>query len=311
MVNKNFKRVLVVLGGNSGERAVSLESGLACYSALKKKRYIVSKFDPKFKNLNLIDKQKIDVIFNALHGKDGEDGVAQSYFEYLRLPYTHSGVISSYNSMNKIISKEIFIKNKILTPRYFSITNNEKKNVLSNLIKKKKIIFPIVVKPSNEGSSLGVKIVSNILQLEKITRHLFKRYNQLIFEQYVGGQEIQVAVFNNTPLGAIELIPKRSFYDYKAKYTKSAKTQHLMPAKLNKKNYTKVLHLAVRAHKALGCRGITRSDFKFVDNKFYLLEINTQPGMTNLSLVPEIANYKGISFPNLVEKILLDASINR
>ena len=127
-----------MLGGNSGERAISLNSGRACIQALKKKKYVISKFDPKFKNFNLIDKKKIDVIFNALHGKDGEDGVAQSYFEYLRIPYTHSGVISSYNAMNKIISKKIFIKNKILTPKYFSLKKRENATYLKKIIQKKK-----------------------------------------------------------------------------------------------------------------------------------------------------------------------------
>ena len=132
-----------------------------------------------------------------------------------------------------------------------------------------------------------------------------------MFEKYIGGQEIQVAVINNVPIGAIELVPKRSFYDYKAKYTKTAKTKHIMPARLKKNHYKKVLNLAKRAHLALGCKGVTRADFKFINNKFYILEINTQPGMTNLSLVPEIANYCGINFPDLVEKILLNASLNR
>ena len=125
MSKKKFKRVLVVLGGTSGEREVSLDSGKACIKALKKKKYIVSVFDPKNKNFNLINKKKIDVIFNALHGKDGEDGVAQSYFEYLKIPYTHSGVVSSYNAMNKIISKEIFKKNRILTPLYFTLSKSK------------------------------------------------------------------------------------------------------------------------------------------------------------------------------------------
>jgi D-alanine-D-alanine ligase len=175
----------------------------------------------------------------------------------------------------------------------------------------KKIKFPVVVKPINEGSSLGVKICKNNTKLIKETRNLFKKYDQLIFEEYIGGQEVQVAVINREPLGAIELVPKRLFYDYKAKYTKDAKTKHIMPARLNKKKYLEVLKIAKKAHKVLGCKGVTRSDFKFFDNKFYLLEINTQPGMTTLSLVPEIANYKGLSFENLVEKILSDASINR
>ena len=312
MNKKKFKKVLVVLGGTSGERKVSLESGQACFKALKMKGYQVSTFDPKYKNFNLIDRKRTEVIFNALHGKDGEDGIAQSYFEYLKIPYTHSGVISSYNSMNKVISKEIFIKNRIDTPKYFSQNKNEinLKN-LKKLLKKKKMTFPIVIKPIDEGSSLGVKICKNINDLRRSTKNLFKNYENLIFEQYVGGQEIQVAIINNIPLGAIELIPKRSFYDYKAKYTKSARTEHVMPARLKKNKYLEVINLAKQAHKALGCRGVTRTDFKFYKNKFYILELNTQPGMTSLSLVPEIANYCGINFPNLIEKILIDASINR
>ena len=312
MIKKRFKNVLVVLGGVSGERQVSLDSGKACIKALKKKGYKVSMFDPKFKNLNLINKKNVDVIFNALHGKGGEDGIAQTYFEYLKIPYTHSGVISSHNSMNKIISKEIFLKYKIKTPKFFTIL---KKNFNIKKLKKytisKKIKFPIVVKPINEGSSLGVKICKNNKKLNKETKNLFKKYDQLIFEEYIGGQEIQVAVINGNPLGAIELIPKRLFYDYKAKYTKGAKTQHIMPARLNKKKYKEVLKIAKKTHHVLKCKGVTRLDFKFHKNKFNLLEINTQPGMTSLSLVPEIAKYKGLNFENLVEKILLDASINR
>ena len=300
------------MGGTSGERAISLSTGKACIIALKKKKYLVSKFDPKFKNFNLINKRKIDVIFNALHGKDGEDGIAQTYFEYLKIPYTHSGIVSSYNSMNKVISKEIFLKNKILTPKYLTIEkNNFKGNRLNKLLKIKKIRFPIVVKPINEGSSLGVKISRNLKNLKKSSKVLFKKYNTLMYEQYIGGQEIQAAVLNNKALGAIELIPKRSFYDYKAKYTKTAKTKHLMPARLKKNEYLYVLKVAKKAHDALNCKGVSRADFKFYKDKFYLLEINTQPGMTSLSLVPEIANYRGISFPNLVEKILLNASINK
>ena len=313
MVNKKkFKNVLIVLGGTSGERAISLESGAACVKALKKKGYRVSTFDPKKQNFNLINKKKTDVIFNALHGRDGEDGVAQSYFEYLKIPYTHSGILSSFNSMNKIISKKLFVKNKIKTPKFFSIKKSDyKKNSILKIINKSKINFPIVSKPVNEGSSLGVEICKNKKRLLKSISSLFKKYDELIFEEYIGGQEVQVAVINGESLGAIELIPKRLFYDYKAKYTKKAGTKHVMPARLSKKNYRKVLRIAKKTHKALKCRGVTRSDFKFYNNHFYLLELNTQPGMTSLSLVPEIAYYKGLSFENLVEKILLDASINK
>ena len=306
------KKVLVVLGGSSSERKVSLDSGRACIKALKKKGYQVSTFDPQKKSLNLINRNKIDVIFNSLHGKDGEDGVAQSYFEYLRIPYTHSGVVSSYNAMNKIISKEIFKKNNIKSPKYFMIKRAEfSKKKLTKFIKIKKIKFPIVIKPINEGSSIGVKICKDLSNLNKNTNLLFKDYSELIFEKYIGGQEIQVAVINGVPLGAIELEPRRQFYDYKAKYSKKAKTKHIMPANLKISKYKDALRIAKKAHNALECQGVTRSDFKFYKNKFYILEINTQPGMTNLSLVPEIANYHGISFENLVEKILLNASLNR
>jgi len=309
---KKFKKVLVILGGTSGEREVSLASGRACIKALKERKYFVSRFDPKFKNFNLISKNKTDVIFNALHGKNGEDGVAQSYFEYLKIPYTHSGVISSYNAMNKLISKKIFEDNKILTPKYFTLYRNEvEKDLLKKIINKKKFNFPIVVKPINEGSSLGVKILKNFKDLNSAIKILFRKYDKLLFEKYIGGQEIQVAVINKIALGAIELIPKRLFYDYKAKYTKAAKTRHIMPARLRKSNYKKVLKIAKKAHLALSCKGVTRADFKFYKGKFYLLEINTQPGMTSLSLVPEIANHYGISFSNLVQMILQDASINR
>ena len=312
MKNKKFKNILVVLGGTSGERTISLESGRACIKALKKKGYNVSSFDPKLKNFNLINKKKVDVIFNALHGRDGEDGIAQSYFEYLKIPYTHSGVISSFNAMNKLISKKIFIENNIKTPKFVSIKKIEyKTKIIKKIIIKKKINFPIVLKPINEGSSLGVEICKNEKKLFRVARFLFKKYDELIFEEYIGGQEVQVAVINGDPLGAIELVPKRLFYDYKAKYTKKAKTKHIMPARLSKKKYSEVLNIAKKAHNVLKCRGVTRSDFKFFNNTFYLLEINTQPGMTSLSLVPEIANFKGFTFGNLVEKILLDASTHK
>ena len=152
MNKKKFKNIIVVLGGTSGERAVSLESGKACIKALKKIKYKVSSFDPQKKNFNLINKSKIDAIFNALHGKDGEDGVAQSYFEYLKIPYTHSGVISSYNAMDKLISKKIFLKSKIKTPKYFSINKINKISSVEKRLKLKRIIYPVIVKPINESS---------------------------------------------------------------------------------------------------------------------------------------------------------------
>jgi D-alanine-D-alanine ligase len=306
------KTILVVCGGTSSEREVSLKSGKACINAIKNLKYKVLNFDPAKKNFKKIKNYKVDIIFNALHGRDGEDGVAQSYFEYFKIPYTHSGILSSMNAMDKIISKKEFKKKKIRTPTYVELNSINYLNILKKKnILKSKLTYPLVLKPSNEGSSIGVKICKNFTELRKNANELIKKYKTLIVESFIGGQEIQVAVINGQSLGAIELKPKRKFYDYKAKYFESAKTQHLMPANLSNNKYKEVLAIAKRAHDALKCRGITRSDFKFIDNEFYLLEINTQPGMTGLSLVPEIARHSNISFKNLVKKIIEDASINR
>ena len=306
------KTILVVCGGTSSERDVSLKSGKACSNAIKNLKHKVLSFDPAKENFTKIIKYKPDLIFNALHGRDGEDGIAQSYFEYFKIPYTHSGILSSMNAMDKIISKKIFKKNKIRTPNYIELNSINYRNVLKEKnIFKSSLDYPLVLKPSNEGSSIGVKMCKDLIELRKNVKELIKKHKTLIIENFIGGQEIQVAVINGKSLGAIELIPKRKFYDYKAKYSKSAQTQHLMPANLLKKKYEEVLVIAKKAHDVLECRGVTRSDFKFKDNKFYLLEINTQPGMTSLSLVPEIAKYSGISFINLVKSIIEDASVNR
>ena len=308
------KKILVVQGGVSSERQISLKSGKACIRALKQLKYKVLVFDPAKQHLSKIKqyKKKIDLIFNALHGRDGEDGVVQSYFEYFKIPYTHSGVASSMNAMDKIISKKIFKKNNLLTPNYISLNSiDHKQKIKEKMLKKLNFNYPMVVKPSNEGSSIGVEICNNFKQLKSSVSKLIINYKTLIIENYIPGKEIQVAVINNRAIGAIELQPKRKFYDYKAKYSKSAFTKHVMPASISKKNYNKVLKLGEIAHQVLKCKGVSRSDFKFFNNKFYLLEINTQPGMTDLSLVPEIAKYKGISFKELVKKIIDDASIDR
>jgi len=207
--------------------------------------------------------------------------------------------------MDKLISKKIFLKNKILTPKYIEYCFDKNKKDLINIIQKK-LKFPVVVKPINEGSSVNVFICTkgNIFKnLEKI-----KFYKKVLIEEFIPGREIQVAIMGNKKLGTIELKPKRKFYDYDAKYNPQAKTKHIIPVKLSKKDIIKVEEIALKAHKVIGCKGVTRSDFKFYRNKFYLLEINTQPGMTKLSLVPEIASYNGISFIKLLKWILNNAS---
>ena len=169
--------------------------------------------------------------------------------------------------------------------------------------------FPVVIKPINEGSSVNVFICSKNDVLKKIK--LLKDYKKIMIEQFIPGREIQAAIIGSKKLGAIELQPKRKFYDYQAKYNSKAKTKHIIPVELSKKDFDKLMYLALKAHKLMGCRGVTRSDFKFYKSKFYLLEINTQPGMTSLSLVPEIAAFYGINFIKLIRLILKDASTNK
>ena len=298
------------MGGLSGERKISFLTGNACFMALKKKGYKVKKLDAKGQFIQKLKKLKPKKVFNALHGRYGEDGFVQGILESLKIPYTHSGVRSSSLAMDKELSRILFKKNNINTPKYFTLEKQHKVNIKKKM-KKKNIKFPIVIKPINEGSSLGVYICKNIKQFARNYSKLKNNYSRILVEEYIPGKEIQVAVMGNRALGAIELVPSREFYDYKAKYSVSAKTKHIMPAPLIDKKYNEVLLLAKKAHKILRCRGITRSDFRFFMNKFYLLETNTQPGMTKLSLVPEIASYCGIKFDDLVVWMIKDASNNR
>ena len=306
------KDILLICGGNSSERSISLKTGKACLNALKYLGYKTKVFDPKKKDIKNLKRKSNTIVFNALHGRYGEDGTIQSILEQIKVPYTHSGALSSMLAMNKLAAKLIFLENNILTPKYFQINESnffKNKKKLSLILKKFK--FPIVIKPNNDGSSIGVTINNNKKEFLKNLKLSLKKFENILIEEFIGGQEIQVAVLNGKALGAIELIPKRKFYDYKAKYSSKAKTSHIMPANVKKNFYFKVLKIAEKAHKILKCRGVTRSDFKFYNKKFYLLETNTQPGMTKLSLVPEIASYKGIKFPNLIKEIIKDASINK
>ena len=200
------------------------------------------------------------------------------------------------------------IKNKITTPKFIKYSY-EKNNLDLIKIIEKKLKFPVVLKPINEGSSVNVFICTkkNISKFLK----LLESYKQIIIEEFIAGREIQVAIMGGKKLGVIELKPKRKFYDYQAKYDAKAKTEHIIPVELSKNKLDEVMNMALKAHKVIGCKGVTRSDFKFYNNKFYLLEINTQPGMTSLSLVPEIARYKGITFIELIEWILKDASTKK
>ncbi len=302
------KKILIISGGISNERVISLETGRQVAKELKKSGYSVRVCEP---DQNLIFQAKYfkpQVIFNALHGQFGEDGYIQSILEILKIPYTHSGVISSAKAMDKEISKKIFLKNKILTPRFFTYSFDKQNKKLINLINDK-LNFPVVIKPINEGSSVNVFICSKTDIFRKL--RLLKHYKKILIEQFIPGREIQAAIIGKRKLGAIELKPKRKFYDYQAKYNSKANTKHIIPVDLPKKKYQELMNITLKTHKLMGCRGVTRSDFKFHNGKFYLLEINTQPGMTKLSLVPEISAYNGINFLKLIKLIIKDASINK
>ena len=299
------KKILVISGGISKERKISLDTGRQVAKELAKNNYKVKITEPNFELFEKINFFKPNIIFNALHGQFGEDGYIQTILETTGIPYTHSGIISSAIAMDKELSKKIFIKNNIITPKFILYYFDENKSNLIKLINKK-LKFPVVIKPLNEGSSVNVFICSkkNIFKNLK----LLKNYKKIIIEEFIPGREIQAAIIGSKKLGAIELKPKRKFYDYQAKYSSKAKTEHIIPVDLKKKEYNKLMTIALKAHKLIGCRGVTRSDFKFFKGKFYLLEINTQPGMTNLSLVPEIAAHNKINFIKLIELILKDAA---
>ncbi len=299
------KKIFILSGGISKERIISLDTGFQVAKELTKYGYVVKISEPDNNLEKNIKSFKPGIIFNALHGQFGEDGYIQSVLERFKIPYTHSGVIASSIAMDKEISKKIFIKNKIKTPKFFTYSFDETITKLKKEIDKK-LRFPIVIKPLNEGSSVNVHI-TNKKNLNKILNKL-KSYKKVLIEEFIAGREIQVAIMGNKKLGAIELKPRRKFYDYQAKYDSNAKTKHIIPVDLPKSKFNHLMKLAYKAHKLIGCKGVTRSDFKYFKGNFYLLEINTQPGMTKLSLVPEIASYKGISFIKLIEWMLKDAS---
>ncbi len=299
--------VAVLMGGWSAEREVSLDSGAACAKALERCGFEVTTIDVEKNIAAVLEQTQPDVCFNALHGRYGEDGLIQGVLEILGIPYTHSGVLASSLAMDKPVAKTLFAAAgmRCAEGRIFS-----RKEILDGATYPK----PFVIKPLNEGSSVGVTIL-----LEHENRTLadipWTFGNEVLIETYIPGREIQVAVMGGQALGAVEIRPLGRFYDYEAKYT-SGKAEHLMPAPLPKDQYEEVMELGLRAHNALGCKGVSRTDFRFSDTgsgegEFYILETNTQPGMTELSLVPEIAANSGVSFEDLVRWMVEDASCNR
>jgi len=302
------RHVAVLMGGWSAEREVSLVSGAAVVESLKAQGYAVSAVDVGRSIATTLADLKPDVCFNALHGRFGEDGCIQGVLETLGIPYTHSGVLASALAMDKPAAKKIFAAAGIQCAEGAVVHRDQ---VLAGDI----IDAPYVIKPLNEGSSVGVLIVTDATNDKPFENEAWHYGEEVLVERFIPGREIQVAVMGARALGAIEIVPKKQFYDYEAKYSDGFAV-HLMPAPIDQGAYDEMLRLAELAHNELGCRGVTRSDFRYDDTAgepggIYLLETNTQPGMTPLSLAPEIAAHAGIDFAELVDWLVEDASCGR
>jgi D-alanine-D-alanine ligase len=302
-----MKSVAVLMGGWSPEREVSLSSGYECAKALADRGYAVRVIDAGRDLPTLLRALEPcpDVIFNALHGTGGEDGTIQGVFEMLRIPYTHSGVLASSVAMHKPTAKSIF--RAVGLPVVDGVVAR-----LEELALRDPIPAPFVVKPMNQGSSVGVRIVrvNDNSWREEVTGWCFGE--ELLIERFVPGRELTVAVMGDRALGVCEIVPRGSFYDYTAKYTVGG-SDHVTPAAVPPEVYERALDIALRAHRALGCRGVTRADLRYDDTTeepgaLYLLELNTQPGMTPTSLVPDIARHVGIEFDELVAWMVENAA---
>jgi D-alanine-D-alanine ligase len=298
------KRVAVLMGGWSAEREVSLVSGAAVTEALRDLGYHVTAIDVAHDVAGkLADiRPYTDLVFNALHGRYGEDGCIQGVCELLQLPYTHSGVLASALAMDKPMAKRLFVDAGLPVP-------NGRVVAREAMLAGEPMPRPYVIKPLNEGSSVGVIIVregDNAAFAEE-PWHYGKA---VLVEEYVAGREITVAVMDGNALGVLEITPREGFYDYEAKYTEG-RADHLLPAPIPEKDYEEALKISATAHDTLGCRGVTRADLRYDDSDgglgLRLLEINTQPGLTPMSLVPEIAAHAGHDFPALVKWMVEDA----
>ena len=307
MKNLKNKRIAVLCGGRSGEREVSLRSGKRVFDSLKKQGFDVQQFDLSDDLIAQLKKKKIDVVYIVLHGKYGEDGTVQGLLEIANIPYTGSKVLASALAMNKLAAKRIFDAVGIPTPRYMEI--NARTDIAAQAEKIKRIFpFPLVVKPVSEGSSLGVSIIKKEDDLERTLAKTVKEYKDIFVEEFIKGREVTVGVIGKDEglqaLPVLELVPRKDFYDFEAKYT-SGLTQFILPARLPKPLYEKVQATALQAHEALGCYGVSRVDIIVsADHIPYVHEVNSIPGMTEHSDLPAEAAHAGITFDELVVKIL-------
>ncbi|MCM8785066.1 MAG: D-alanine--D-alanine ligase [Candidatus Omnitrophica bacterium] len=292
-------KIAILYGGESPERDVSLKSGRCVYFALKKK-HNVKLFDPVRKDfINNFLRFRPDFVFIALHGGIGENGVIQGFLETLKIPYSGSGVLSSALCLNKIICKELLIFNKIPTPPFIIVEKNKEVKLPFN--------YPVIVKPANLGSTIGVKIVNSDKELETAINDAFSLDNEVFIEKFIKGKEVTVGIIGNekiTILPIIEIRTKRDLYDYKAKYT-IGESFHIIPPDLPKRIIKKIEKIAEKTYKILKCSGFARMEIIVDENyNLFVLDVNTIPGLTKVSLLPDAAKYKGISFEELCEKII-------
>jgi D-alanine-D-alanine ligase len=302
--------VAVLLGGFSAEREVSLSSGAGCAKALREEGFDIVEIDPKTSDLSeQLRLAKPDCVFNALHGRWGEDGCVQGLLELLRIPYTHSGVLASALAMHKQRTKDVYRAAGL--PVVKSIVADRREAAARHLMEP-----PYVVKPVNEGSSVGVFIIrkGDNRPPEALGSETWNLSSEMMVEEFVPGRELTVAVMGGKALGVTEITTGLEFYDYEAKYSDGG-SHHTLPAKISDAVTKEAMRLAEAAHEALGCRGVSRTDFRYDDTStkwhLVLLETNTQPGMTPTSLVPEQAAYSGYSYPKLCRWMVEDASCDR
>jgi len=304
------KHVAVLKGGWSPEREVSLSSGRGCAEALRQSGYRVTEIDAGRDLADQLLKVKPDVVFNALHGRWGEDGCVQGLLEILNIPYTHSGVLASSLAMHKERAKVVFAAAGLPVAQGVVVPRSEAAD--GHVMEP-----PYVIKPVNQGSSVGVFIVrpGDNRPPAELTSPDWNLGDDVMVERYIAGRELSCAVMGEEAFGVVDIIANTQFYDYEAKYA-SGGSRHEIPAKIDASTYAEVQRISVAAHKALGCRGVSRADFRFDDtqpgkSELILLEVNTQPGMTPTSLVPELANLAGYTYADLVSWMVEDASCDR
>ena len=300
------KRIGVLLGGVSAEREVSLKTGKASLQALQQLGYDAVAIDVTPNLPQQLQDAGIEVAFIALHGRFGEDGRVQGLLEMMQIPYTDSGVMASSMAIDKVMTKQLLEYHQLPTPRFDFMRPGD----LANDLLQRCEDLPLVVKPSREGSTIGITIAKSLDMLSSGIATAAAMDGTVLVEEFIDGAELTVSVVNGVALPVIQIVPKSGFYDYQAKYT-SGSTEYLLPAPIPAESYKLIQDAAVKACRALGCRGAARVDFMLRDGEFYCIEVNTVPGMTETSLLPKAAQAAGIDFPQLVEMILLDADLDK